>query len=211
MKAQLENLKAAHLALLTLLIAAVLGVLLVHYALQAKQAAQQRLGQLQMALDEAQRKLSQSGSEKALVQQYLDDYRTLQRRGFIGPDQRLAWRDALAEAGRNLDFHDLKFSIGPQQAYAGSIPVDSGEMLLREAPVNFSGQLFDENDLARLIDTLVSLPSGIFGVRDCTLQRSNTQLPSAGEPQLQTQCGFVWYTLSRPAASADHPAGGAAR
>lgn len=211
MKAQLENLKAARLALLTLLIAAVLGVLLVHYALQAKQAAQQRLGQLQMALDEAQRKLSQSGSEKALVQQYLDDYRTLQRRGFIGPDQRLAWRDALAEAGRNLDIHDLKFSIGPQQAYAGSIPVDSGEMLLREAPVNFSGQLFDENDLARLIDTLVSLPSGIFGVRDCTLQRNNTQLPSAGEPQLQTQCGFVWYTLSRPAASADHPAGGGAR
>lgn len=211
MKAQLENLKAARLALLTLLIAAVLGVLLVHYALQAKQAARQRLGQLQMALDEAQRKLSQSGSEKALVQQYLDDYQILQRRGFIGPDQRLAWRDALAEAGRNLAIRDLKFSIGPQQAYAGSIPVDRGEMLLYEAPVSFSGQLFDENDLARLIDALAGLPSGIFGVRDCTLQRSNTQLPSAAEPQLQTQCGFVWYTLSQPATGIYPAAGSAAQ
>ncbi len=35
MKVQMENLKAARLALLALLIAAVLGVLLVHYALKA--------------------------------------------------------------------------------------------------------------------------------------------------------------------------------
>lgn len=211
MKAQLENLKAARLALLTLLIAAVLGVLLVHYAFQARQDARQRLGQLQMALDEAQRKLSQSGSEKALVQQYLDDYRTLQRRGFIGPDQRLAWRDALAESGRSLDIRDLKFSIAPQQPYAGGIPVDSGEMPLREAPVNFSGQLFDENVLARLIDTLTGLPNGIFGVRDCTLQRNAAQLTDLTVPQLQTQCSFVWYTLSQPAAGADSPAAGSLR
>ena len=205
MKAQLENLKAARLALLALLIAAVLGVLLVHYALQAKQAAQQRLGQLQMALNEAQRKLSQSGSEKDLVQQYLDAYHTLQQRGFIGPDQRLVWRDALADAGRRLPIRDLKFSIGPQQAYAGVVPVDVGKMILHEAPVNLTGQLYDENDLARLIDILASQPSGILGVRDCTLQRSSIQLPSPVEPQLQTQCNFVWYTLSPTVPSGSTP------
>lgn len=205
MKAQLENLKAARLALLTLLIAAVLGVLLVHYALQAKQAAQQRLGQLQMALNEAQRKLSQSGSGKDLVQQYLDAYHTLQQRGFIGPDQRLAWRDTLTDAGRRLAIRDLKFSIGPQQAYTGVVPVDVGQMVLHEAPVNLTGQLFDENDLARLIDILAGQPSGILGVRDCTLQRSSIQLPSLAEPQLQTQCSFVWYTLSPTAPGGSAP------
>lgn len=205
MKAQLENLKAARLALLTLLIAAVLGVLLVHYALQAKQAAQQRLGQLQMALNEAQRKLSQSGSGKDLVQQYLDAYHTLQQRGFIGPDQRLAWRDTLTDAGGRLAIRDLKFSIGPQQAYTGVVPVDVGQMVLHEAPVNLTGQLFDENDLARLIDILAGQPSGILGVRDCTLQRSSIQLPSLAEPQLQTQCSFVWYTLSPTAPGGSAP------
>lgn len=205
MKTQLENLNAARLALLALLIAMVLGGLLVHYALHAQQAAQQRLGQLQMALDEAQRKLSQSGSEKDLVQQYLDAYHALQQRGFIGPDQRLAWRDALADAGRRLAIRDLKFSIGPQQAYTGVVPVDTGKMVLHEAPVNLSGQLFDENDLARLIDILASQPNGILGVRDCTLQRSNTQLPGPAEPQLQTQCNFAWYTLSPTAASGSTP------
>ena len=196
MKAALENLKAARLALLALLMASVLGVLLVHYALQAKQAAQQRLGQLQMALDEAQHKLSQSGSEKDLVQQYLDAYHALQMRGFIGPDQRLAWRDALADAGRRLAIRDLKFSIGPQQAYTGVVPVDTGKMVLHEAPVHLTGQLFDENDLARLIDILASQPNGILGVRDCELKRSSIQLPSPGDPQLLTQCSLVWYTLS---------------
>ncbi|HUW28015.1 MAG TPA: hypothetical protein VMV97_05335 [Sulfuriferula sp.] len=205
MKALLENLKAARLALLALLIAAVLSMLLVHYALQAKQAAQQRLGQLQMALDEAQRKLSQSGSEKDLVQQYLDAYHTLQQRGFIGPDQRLAWRDALADAGRRLAIGDLKFSIGPQQTYTGVVPVDVGKMVLHEAPVNLTGQIFDENDLARLIDILASQPGGILGVRDCTLQRSNTQLSSPVEPQLQTQCNLVWYTLSPTAPGGSAP------
>ncbi|BBP05569.1 hypothetical protein TPL01_02720 [Sulfuriferula plumbiphila] len=205
MKASLENLKAARLALLALMIAAVLGVWLVHYALQAKQAAQHRLGQLQVTLSEAQRKLSQSGSEKDLVQQYLDAYHTLQRRGFIGPDQRLAWRDALADAGRRLAIRDLKFSIGPQQTYTGVVPVDVGKMVLHEAPVNLTGQLFDENDLDRLIDILASQPGGILGVRDCTLQRSNTHLPSLVEPLLQTQCSFVWYTLSPTVPSGSTP------
>jgi len=196
MKAHWENLKAARLAMFTWLIAAVLGVLLVLYSMQANQATQQRLGQLQMALDEAQRKLSQSGNEKDLIQQYLDAYHALQQRGFIGPDQRLVWRDALADAGRSLAIRDLKFSIGPQQAYTGVVPVDVGTMVLHEAPVNLAGQLYDENDLARLIDILASQPGGILGVRDCTLQRSNTRLPSPVEPQLKTQCNLVWYTLS---------------
>lgn len=205
MKAQLENLKAARLALLALLIAAVLGVLLVHYALQAEQAAQQRLGQLQVTLNEAQRKLSQSGSGKDLIQQYLDAYHTLQQRGFIGPDQRLAWRDALADGGRRLAIRDLKFSIGPQQPYTGVVPVDVGKMVLHEAPVNLTGQLFDENDLARLIDILASQPNGILGVRDCELKRSSIQLPSPSDPQLQTQCSFAWYTLSPTAANGSTP------
>lgn len=211
MKALLENLNAARLALLALLLAAGLGALVAHYAFQARQDARQHLQQLQITLAEAQRKLSQSGNEQALVRQYLNAYQALQLRGFIGPDQRLAWRDALAEGARSLDIRDLKFSIAPQQPYAGGIPVDSGELLLRETPVNFSGQLFDENALARLIDTLTGLPNGIFGVRDCTLQRNAAQLTDLTVPQLQTQCSFVWYTLSLPAAGADSPAAGSLR
>lgn len=210
MRTLLENLKAARAALAALAMASLLGGLLVHYAYQTERAAQQRLQQLQKKLNEAQRKLAQSGSEKDLVQQYLDAHQTLQQHGFIGPDQRLAWRDALTSAGRRLSIRDLKFSIGPQQPYSGTLPIDTGEMVLREAPISFTGRMLHENELARLIDTLYNQPGGIFGVRDCTLSRSSTAPPGAAEPQLQTQCRLVWYTLTPPAAGTGGvPTGGA--
>lgn len=195
MKNRLENLKAARLALFTLLMAIVLGFLLLRFALQAQEGAQQRLGHLQIALNEARHKLSQTGNEKDLVQQYLEAYHTLQQRGFIGPDQRLAWRDALVDGGRRLAIREMKFSIDPQQPYSGVVPVDVGPMALHEASVSFSGRLFDTNDLAQLIDMLADQPNGIFGVRDCELKRDSIQFPNQPEAQLQTQCRFVWYTL----------------
>ncbi|MHB1173718.1 MAG: hypothetical protein ACYCZJ_01140 [Sulfuriferula sp.] len=196
MKNRLENLKAARLALFTLLTAIVLGLLLVRFALQAQEGAHQRLGHLQIALNEARHKLSQTGNEKDLVQQYLAAYHTLQQRGFIGPDQRLAWRDALVDGGRRLAIREMKFSIDPQQPYSGVEPVDVGRMALHEASVSFSGRLFDANDLAQLIGMLADQPNGIFGVRDCELKRDSIQFPSPPEAQLQTQCRFVWYTLN---------------
>ncbi|MHB1332420.1 MAG: hypothetical protein ACYCY1_07455 [Sulfuriferula sp.] len=195
MKNRLENLKAARLALFTLLMAIVLGFLLLRFALQAQEGAQQRLGHLQIALNEARHKLSQTGNEKDLVQQYLEAYHTLQQRGFIGPDQRLAWRNALVDGGRRLAISEMKFSIDPQQPYSGVVPVDVGPMALHEATVSFSGRLFDTNDLAQLIDMLAGQPNGIFGVRDCELKRDSIQFPNQPEAQLQTQCRFVWYTL----------------
>ncbi|MHB1245560.1 MAG: hypothetical protein ACYCZH_03905 [Sulfuriferula sp.] len=195
MKNRLENLKAARLALFTLLMAIVLGFLLLRFALQAQEGAQQRLGHLQIALNEARHKLSQTGNEKDLVQQYLDAYHTLQQRGFIGPDQRLAWRDALVDGGRRLAIREMKFSIDPQQPYSGVVPIDVGPMALHEASVSFSGRIFDTNDLAQLIDMLGGQPNGIFGVRDCELKRDSIQFPNQPEAQLQTQCRFVWYTL----------------
>jgi multidrug resistance efflux pump len=205
MKAVLQNLKTARLALLALLLACVLGGVLLRSAWQARQAAQQQLTQLQMALNEAQRKLALSGTEKDLIQRYLDAYHALQQRGFIADDQRLAWRDALDQARRSLNIADLKFSIGPQQPYSGALKLDTGDQLLREAKLNFSAQLLQENQLAQLITRLAAQPHGIFGVRDCTVQRTSLQAPTDTTPQLQTQCTFAWYTLAaanpKPAAS----------
>ncbi|MES2364472.1 MAG: hypothetical protein V4563_01120 [Pseudomonadota bacterium] len=205
MKNRLENLKAARMALFTLVIASVLGFLLLRFALQAQEGAQQRLGHLQIALNEARHKLSQTGNEKDLVQQYLEAYHTLQQRGFIGPDQRLAWRDALVDGGRHLAIREMKFSIDPQQPYSGVVPVDVGKMALHEANINFSARLFDANDLAQLIDMLAGQPNGIFGVRDCELKRDSLQFDNPREAQLQTQCHFVWYTLNPAGDSGNVP------
>ena len=196
MKTALQNLKTARLALLALVLACVLSGVLLRSAWLAKQGAQQQLTQLQMALNEAQRRLALSGTEKDLVQRYLDAYHLLQQRGFIAADQRLAWREALDQARRNLNLVDMKFSIGPQQPYSGALKLDTGDQVLREARLNFSAQLLQENQLAQLIASLAAQPHGIFGVRDCTLQRTTLQAPADNAPQLQTQCTFAWYTLA---------------
>ena len=196
MKTGLQNLKTARLALLALVLACVLSGMLLRSAWLAKQSAHQQLTQLNMALNEAQHKLALSGTEKDLVQRYLDAYHLLQQRGFIAADQRLAWRDALDQARRNLNIADMKFSIGPQQPYSGALKLDTGDQLLREARLSFSAQLLQENQLAQLIASLAAQPHGIFGVRDCTLQRTTLQAPADNAPQLQTQCTFAWYTLA---------------
>lgn len=158
------------------------------------------LAAAQGKLAEAHKRVSQSGSEKAMREQYLGPYRKLEERGIVGEEQRLNWVDALRAANVESQLYGVDYEVGAQtpytfaqEAYAGSLPVQQSVMKLK------LGLLY-ETDLLNFFRTLAAQNVGIFSVNQCTLQRIAPEVfKPANQPTLRAECDVAWVTISPPA------------
>jgi type II secretory pathway pseudopilin PulG len=59
------------------------------------QKAQAEKERVEFAYNAARARLLKTGSERHVIEDNLDAWQTLERRGFINPNQRLAWLEAI--------------------------------------------------------------------------------------------------------------------
>lgn len=148
--------------------------------------AQQQLELAQMSVAAVNRQIAQAGQDQQWANEYLGEYRQLQRSGFIGKDQRLDWYQALMTNSARLELNAVNFDIAPQQRHQ---PQVAGAFTLMDTPVQFSAEMRHEGVFAQLLDALHDSGHGIFTVSECTLQHAPER------SQLQTQCVFEWHNL----------------
>ena len=148
--------------------------------------AQMRQQQAQAKLATVEQKIMQSAENGQWIASYINDYHQLQRRGFIGGDQRLAWSQALLLASARLGMRDVSFDIGPQQQHQPVLA--GGTYRLLDTPVQFTAQIPHEGIFAQFLEALRKQNEGIFTVRECTLLYVKATAP------LQARCIFEWHT-----------------
>ena len=155
--------------------------------------AQRQQQQLQAELTALNQKITQTAQDEQWITQYLAEYRRLQRTGFVGNDQRLAWNQILIEESSKLGLKDVSFDIEPQKPHQPDAMV--GTLTLMDTAVQFNASVPHEGVFAQLLDDLRKREPGIFTVRECALSHV------AGLQPLQVQCVFVWHTLAPGAAA----------
>ena len=157
-----------------------------------KQAEAARIQQ-QQANAAAKQKLQRSNTEKQLIEQYRDAYRALVARGFVGPENRLAWLEAVQQANRDARLYGLDYSLEPRslvQLPGVSVPLGQTVMRIRMP-------MLVEDDLANFLSALQQRSTGIFRVRSCQIARSNDNAPlPINKPELETECELLWFTIA---------------
>jgi hypothetical protein len=189
-----EDLQALRMPLLALLVVLVAGAAAVYYTDRLTVTARQQLAQQQKQLQEARTRLQKSGEEKDLIVRYLDNYRQLERAGFIGEEQRINWLDGLRVANQQADLFGVTYQIGTQAPYAYAAQYNPGQIALNQSVMRLDFRLLHEADLTRFLAALSRQGGGIFTVDQCMLRRIDTRGVIRYQPNINAECDLSWIT-----------------
>ena len=112
-RADFEAVRNPLLALGAILLVAAAAV---YYTDQLALGARRELAQQETQLKDARTRLQNSGDEKEIIVRYLGAYQQLQKRGFVGDEQRINWLDALRLTNQQADLFGVDYDIGAQKA-----------------------------------------------------------------------------------------------
>ena len=143
--------------------------------------------------DAARQKLQRSNIEKQMIEQYRDAYQALIARGFVGPENRLAWLEAVQQANRDANLYGLDYSLEPRsmvQLPGLGVPLGQTVMKIRM-------QMLVEDDLTQFLSALQQRSTSLFHVRECQITRVGEGAPQAiNKPELETECELLWFTIA---------------
>lgn len=147
----------------------------------------------QARLETTRTRQSQSEAEARMIEQYLEAYRALIARGFVGEENRLAWIEAAQLANRDARLYGLTYTLSPRSiapaALAGGLPLKQTRMAVKMP-------LLVETDLPRYLEALRARTTGVFRVEHCRLTRNGDGVPQpVNRPELDAECELLWYTV----------------
>jgi len=189
-QADLQAIRNPSLLLAFILIAAA-GT--IYYTNQLVAEARQQLTLQEAQLREARVRLQRSDEEKDVIVRYLGAYQQLQRRGFVGEEQRINWLDGLRLTNQQADLFGVDYEIGVQKPYAYAAELNPGQIQLKESVMKLRFRLLHEEDLMRFLGILARQGAGIYTVDQCFMRQLETGAIRY-QPNVSAECELAWIT-----------------
>ena len=147
-------------------------------------------------LDEARKRVQQSGDERDMITKYVGPYTTVVQRGVVGEEERLNWVDARREANTESKLFGVEYEVGAQQPYAFATEVQSAGIPVQQSLMKLRFGLLYETDLLAFFRALEAQSPAAFAVNQCVLERiSRDPSPPANAPTLKAECEVAWITI----------------
>lgn len=152
------------------------------------------LQQQNSALDHARRQLDHSRQQQQLIAAHLADYQALAARGFVGPEDRLAWIEAVQHANRDAGLYGLDYRLLPRTL---SLPALAQGLPLGQTSMTLTLPLLVETDLVRFLAAIKARAPGVVRVQGCRLSRpGEAPFEAVNLPRLQAECELLWFTVT---------------
>src|SRR5262249_46567760 len=160
-QADLKAIRNPSLALVAVLLIAAAAI---YYTDQLQVEARRQLAVQQGQMRDARIRLQKSGDEKDLIVRYLGTYQQLQRRGFVGEEQRINWLDGLRLTNQQADLFGVDYDIGSQKPYPYAADLNPAPIQLNQSLMRLRFRLLHEQDLMRFLSILARQGAGIYTV-----------------------------------------------
>jgi len=159
---------------------------------QAQDAAAE-LQQENTALNSARQQLDRSRQQQQLIATHLNDYQALAVRGFVGPEDRLAWIEAAQNANRDARLYGLDYRLTPRTA---SPPALAQGLALGQTTMTLIFPVLVETDLPRFLAALKARAPGVVRVQGCGLSMlGSPPFEAVNQPRMQAECELQWFTI----------------
>lgn len=190
-RADLHAIRTPSLVLAFILVAAA-GT--IYYTDKLVAGERQQLARQEAQMREARIRLQKSGEEKDVIVRYLGAYQQLQRRGFVGEEQRINWLDGLRLTNQQADLFGVDYEIGVQKPYAHAADLNPGQIQLKESVMKLRFRLLHEEDLMRFLGTLARQGAGIYTVDQCFMRHLDIGRVIRYQPNVSAECELAWIT-----------------
>jgi len=198
MKFDLKDLKPIQRPLTALVAAAIFSTLLIGYAEGKFSVVADRVHMARISANEAKWRYQDSDIEKAMISQYLPEYKALQARGFIGSENRLKWIDALRTVDRGLGNFGVQYQLSAQGTYKGPLSDEPVAARLRESSMEIRFGVVHEGHFLAFVEALEAQQPGTYSLRSCSLESAHSDKPQPRARNLNANCQIDWVTMQPP-------------
>ncbi len=189
-------------ALVTLSLACALGAGLLLVSGSYKRERLDRYRTQVQQLETLKREQAEALDAWRIFNRHLSRYAELVDRGFVGPEARLEWIEALRLAARAATAFAVDYQID-RQVEATDLTAGQNRFEVHRSDMRVRLPLLHEGRLLAVLDALENSKSGLAELRGCTLTPSYKDRPVAGAANVQAECTLSWYTLGRAAGQDD--------
>lgn len=199
MKLDAKDFKRLQWAIAFLVLMGAVGGGSVWTALQMKKSSDKALKEATVARADIQTKLARARDEQAELRDKIDRYKALQERGYIGPEQRLDWIEAIARIKVARRIFSLDYEFTPQRPVESAIlpgGPSAGGLQFMSSQMRLQAQLLHEAELISLIEDIRNAVRALIQIRSCTIQRlPSSATERSNSAQIKAECTLEWITL----------------
>lgn len=145
--------------------------------------------------DQAVSRADTAAEEKSQLQSFQPRYFELQREGFVGDEQRLAWIEQLQAIRAKRRMAAFEYTFSPRTELALDPALEAGEVKLHASRLTLKLPLMHELDLFHLLSDLRQ--SVLFIPYGCSMERNDANL-DLQSPRVTAECELYLPTVSVP-------------
>lgn len=199
MKLDAKDFKRLQWAIAFLFLMGAIGGGSVWTALQLQQSSEKALKEATAARSDIQTKLARARDEQAELRDKIDRYQALQARGYIGPEKRLDWIEAIARIKVARRIFSLDYEFTPQRPVESAVlpgGPTAGGLQFMSSQMRMQAQLLHEGELIGLIDEIRNSVQALIQIRSCNMQRlPQSTTDRSNSAQIKAECTLEWITL----------------
>lgn len=199
MKLDTKDLKRLQWAIGFLVAMALVGGGSVWSSLQARQAGEKAFREAAAANKDMQSKLARARDEEQELRGKIGRFEALKARGYIGPERRLDWIEAIARIKSSRRLLGLDYEFSPQRPVDASIlpgGASAGGFEIMASQMRLQIQLLHEKELLTFLDELRNSVQALIQIRACAIERIAPSTVNRGNnAQLKAECTLEWITL----------------
>ena len=150
--------------------------------------------------------------EEAMITEFIDRYKDLSRQGIVSEQNRLFFRERMAQIRSSNNLFPMTVVINEQQAldlhYDPQVLQPGEPIDLNWSNVQISFPLLHEEDMTRLIASLLNSP-GLYQTESCNIKLQDptyTNYIVLGQ-HMTASCSFNWYTFDLDPPQEESPYG----
>jgi len=199
MKLDVKDIKRLQWAIAFLVIMALAGGGSVWITQQMNKSSEKAIKEASARRSDIQTKLARAREEQAELRDKIGQFQALKARGYIGPEQRLDWIEAIARIKAARRVFKLDYDFAPQRPVDGSIlpgGAAAGGFEIMSSQMRLQIQLLHEGELLGFLAELRGAVQALVQIRACTMERLGPG--SAGRSnnaQIKADCTLEWITL----------------
>ena len=191
-----KDLVAMKMSLLALAIAVAASLAMVTLTSNQRSQSEKQYRNQLTALREARDRYQRSGDERETVTRYLQTYRQLEKSGFVGAEQRLAWVESLRAANTQAGLFGVDYQLSAQESFPYIAKDNPVGHRVKHSRMRLSFGVGHEGDLTRLFQALSAQRPGLYALNSCSLDRGGRKGPPVpGQANLMAECELSWLTI----------------
>ncbi len=199
MKLDAKDLKRLQWAIAFLIIMSLVGGSAVWTTEQMKKSSNKALQETSAAHKDIQTKLARARQEQQELTEKLNRFQALKTRGYIGPERRLDWVEAIARIKTAHRIFKLDYEFAPQRRLDASIlpgGAAAGGFEFMSSQMRLQIHLLHEGELLAFLADLRDSVGALVLVRSCAIDRLAPGTTDRGsKAQLKAECALEWITL----------------